>query len=50
MTISIISFVIRLKRTIEKFDSRGPISIEEHEEQLESLSALQMENEELKQV
>ena len=38
------------KRTIEKYDNRGPISIEEHEEQKNNFLIIQKENEDLKQV
>lgn len=41
---------LRLKRTIEKYDNRGPISIEEHEEQHNNYLLMQKENEDLKQV
>lgn len=41
---------LRLKRTIEKYDNRGPISIDEHEEQHNNFLMIQKENEELKQV
>jgi len=38
-----------LKRAIEKYDNRGPISIEEHEEQKNNFLIIQKENEDLKQ-